>query len=142
MRVLIDTNVALDIFLAREPWIADASAVLEFAEQNRLALFLTASTVTDIFFICRKHNGIKKAFEALKVCIDNFSICTVAHDDIEKAFVLSGVDFEDNLQIAIATRDKLDAIVTRDKRGFQHSVILAITPAELITTLSKAGPDV
>ena len=49
MRVLLDTNVLLDVLLAREPWLAEAAAVWRASDDRRIVGYLTASTITDIF---------------------------------------------------------------------------------------------
>jgi hypothetical protein len=48
---------------------------------------------------------------------------------------LPGNDFEDNVQIACAVIAGLDAIVTRDPKGFAGSPVLVLTPAELLARL-------
>jgi predicted nucleic acid-binding protein len=52
--------------------------------------------------------------------------------------ILASMDFEDNIQIACAIANRLDAIVTRDKK-FQRSSIPVLTPAELLKRLSRRG---
>ena len=51
---------------------------------------------------------------------------------------MPGSDFEDNLQIAFAMEAGLDAIVTRDLKGFVGSPVAVMTPAELLARISKA----
>lgn len=54
MRVLLDTNIILDFFLEREPFFYDASRLFEAIADNQLEGFVTASSVTDIFYICKR----------------------------------------------------------------------------------------
>ncbi|MBI1765965.1 MAG: PIN domain-containing protein [Acidobacteria bacterium] len=135
-QVLFDTNVLLDALLKRAPWDAEAAGCWQACDEGRIMGCLTASTLTDIFYIARKHKGLTSAFDAIRVCLDTFAICQVDRRALEQALDLPGVDFEDNLQIACATLADLDAIVTRDKDGFRNSIIPAFTPAELITQLN------
>lgn len=94
--------------------------------------YLTASTFTDIFYIARKVAGIVDARQAVRTCLEAFEICDVTRHTLQHAETLSGNDFEDNLQIACATLQNLDAIVTRDKAGFQNSsVAILISPIYL-----------
>jgi hypothetical protein len=57
---------------------------------------------------------------------------------LHAAQAFSGPDFEDDLQIACALQVNVDAIVTRDPRGFAASPIPVLTPADLVVVLS--GP--
>jgi predicted nucleic acid-binding protein len=51
MQVLFDTNVLLDALLAREPFLEDATFLLEAVEAGRLEGFMSATTVTDIHYL-------------------------------------------------------------------------------------------
>ena len=46
--------------------------------------------------------------------------------------------FEDNVQIASAELAGLDAIVTRDKAGFQGAPLPIFTPSELLQQLNQS----
>lgn len=50
-----------------------------------------------------------------------------------------GSDFEDNLLITTALLVGLDAIVTRDPRGFSGSPIAALSPAVILTKIREPG---
>lgn len=137
MQVLFDTNVVLDALLNRAPWGADAAACWKASDEGRIMGCLTASTLTDIFYISRRLKGIDIAQDAIRICLDAFAICLVDRQSLEHAIDLPSDDFEDNLQIACATLAGLDAIVTRDKKGFQGSTITVLTPTELLTQLNS-----
>ncbi len=133
MQILFDTSVVLDVLLRREPWRAESSAVWRAVDDGRITGWLTASSLTDIFYIVRRSSDLKSAQGSVRMCLKRFEICTVDRQALEDAQALPGSDFEDNLQIACATRAELDAIITRDKDGFRGSVIRVFTPAELLT---------
>jgi len=136
IQVLFDTNVVLDALLKRAPWEADAAACWKASDEGRIMGCLTASALTDIFYISRKLKGIDVARDAVRICLDAFAICIVDRQSLEQAIDLPSSDFEDNLQIVCATLAGLDAIVTRDKDGFQASTLAVLTPTELLTQLT------
>jgi predicted nucleic acid-binding protein len=137
-RVLFDTNVVLDVLLNRSPWITDAAACWQASDDGKIMGCLTASTLTDIFYIARKLKGANTARNAVRVCLDAFAICAVDRLSLEQAIDLPGDDFEDNLQIACATLAGLDAILTRDESGFATIAIQIVSPAELVSQLNQA----
>ncbi|HEY5536022.1 MAG TPA: PIN domain-containing protein [Ignavibacteria bacterium] len=51
MRVLLDTNIILDIALGREPHFADSAAVFKNIDNKSIYGFITATTITDIYYI-------------------------------------------------------------------------------------------
>ncbi|MBI5082970.1 MAG: PIN domain-containing protein [Chloroflexi bacterium] len=136
MRVLLDTNVVLDALLKREPWANAAKLLWEANDDGRITGYLTASTLTDIFYIARKSSGNVIARDAIKLCLEAFEICAVDRSALEDAIALTGIDFEDNLQIACAAISNVEAIVTRNKDDFAESKIQVLTPDELLKKLS------
>jgi hypothetical protein len=84
-----------------------------------------------------KQKGLNVARDAIRICLDAFAICVVDRQALEQAVDLSGVDFEDDLQIACATLAGLDIILTRDKSGFITSSIPTLSPAEMAAQLAQ-----
>ena len=132
MRVLLDTNILLDVLLNREPWVNEARQIWLNNDTGQLDAYSTASTLTDIFYVARRIAGLEKARAAIRICLDAFAICPVDRMALEQAAALSGNDFEDNLQIVCARINGLDAIVTRDKAGFSTTSPLILSPSELL----------
>jgi predicted nucleic acid-binding protein len=110
-RLLFDTNVVLDVLLNREPWVTESYTLWQAQNQGRLVGFVSASTITDIFYVSRRIAGIDKAFTAVRLCLETFEICSVDRKTLEQAEQLPGNDFEDNVQIACAIMIGLEAIV-------------------------------
>ena len=135
MRILLDTNVLLDVLLKRGDWLANAETIWQAGIDGRLAGCVTASSVTDIYYISRRLVSMQAARRVVRQCLDCLDILSVDNEILEHAYALANDDFEDALQIAAATRDNLDAIVTRDPNGFSASPINVLSPAELITRL-------
>jgi predicted nucleic acid-binding protein len=135
MRALFDTNIVLDAFLERAPFVADARLLWQQIDDGKLTAFLPASVLTDIYYIIRRQAGQQKAAEAVRICLDTFAIVPVDTGIVQKAIGLAGTDFEDNVQIACAEHELLDAIITRDKAGFKESAVDALTPTEALAQL-------
>jgi predicted nucleic acid-binding protein len=135
MRVLLDTNVLLDVLLDRAPWSVEASAIWAACEQGQMMGEIPASAITDIFYIARRASDIATARVAVGLCLATFAVCPVDRQAIERAVLLPGGDFEDNLQIACAMAANLDAIVTRNPSDFAGSPLPVLTPAELLRHL-------
>lgn len=139
--VLLDINVVLDVFLARSPWLADAASVIQAGLDGRIRAHLSAASLPTIFYLVRRHADLDRARAVVKACLDSFEIVPVDRRDLELAASLPASDFEDNVLIAGAVLARLDAIVTRDPRGFTGSPVPALSPAELLARLPAADPD-
>lgn len=127
-RALIDTNVALDFLLRREPWLTEAAGLIAAHADGSVVGYMPASTITDIFSISRRIVGAEKAFETIDLCLDAFEILAIDRAISDIARSLSGADFADNVQIACAIVHQLDCIITRDMRGFAHAPMPVLTP--------------
>jgi predicted nucleic acid-binding protein len=138
MRVLLDTNVLLDVLLKRDPWVTEASAVWQAHDEGQVFGHVMACAIADIFYIARRLVGLETAQVAVRICLEAFEICAVDRQALEQAQALLVDDFEDNLQIACASLAGLDAIVPRDKKGFKAVTMPVLTPAELVTQLGRA----
>lgn len=115
MRVLIDTNIILDFLLEREPFLQDAEALFQAVSMVRLVGYVTATTLTDIFYIATRHTqNVDRANQAVASTLATMEICSVDRSVLELALASTTVDFEDSLQVACAELQGLDAIVTRD----------------------------
>jgi predicted nucleic acid-binding protein len=136
MRVLVDTNIALEWFLQREPWFSDQSPFWQALEVERIFGSIPASAVTDVFYIARRLVGTTAALGVVRDCLAAFRVIAVTRSMLVQALALSGSDFQDNLQIICARTARLDAIVTRDREDFRGANIPSLTPAEAIDRLN------
>jgi predicted nucleic acid-binding protein len=59
MKILIDTNVILDIVLEREPFVEQAAKLFKTAQQHTIQLFMTATTIT-VYITSREKKKGKK----------------------------------------------------------------------------------
>jgi predicted nucleic acid-binding protein len=141
MRALIDTNVLLDALTGREPWNAAAEKIVIAAADESFTALMTASSVTDIYYLIRKHTQDKdKAKREMMKLFEIIDILEVNSSDCVKAFELSMPDYEDALQAQCASRNMADCIVTRDKKGFKASPIPAVSPQDFLKKLKNKIP--
>ena len=140
MKVLVDVNVALDVILEREPWLKDSKGVWDACHETRIVGHLNATAVTNIFYVSRRLIGTEKARAAVRICLATFEIIPVGRDELQKADAMAGSDLEDNVSMACALAAGLDAIVTRDPKGFAGSPIPVLSPTELLARLPNDEP--
>ena len=138
MRVLLDTNIVLDVLLQRLPWQIEAEAILAAVREERLSCCVASLTVANVFYVARRLVGLDRVRSIVRECLLTLEIMDVGRRELEIADSFSGTDFEDNLQIAVAITEGLDAIVTRDPGGFRDSPVKVLTPLELLTALNSS----
>ncbi|MFO0964108.1 MAG: PIN domain-containing protein [Gemmataceae bacterium] len=134
-KYLLDTSVLLDLFLNRLPWAADMALVWDAHRQGRIQALVAAFSIPTIFYVVRKQAGSSTAQAVVQACLSTLDIAPIDQATLLAAQARSGPDFEDDLQIACAVQARVDAIITRDPRGFAASPIPLQTPADLVASL-------
>ncbi|WP_088892062.1 type II toxin-antitoxin system VapC family toxin [Leptolyngbya ohadii] len=137
MRVLIDTNVVLDVLQEREPFVENAAKLFERLDSGEIEGFIAATTITNIYYIIRRIAGRVVAQDAITQLLSDLNICAVNLEILEQALALDFEDFEDAVQYACAIVHRVDAIVTRDASGFVNAEIPVVLPED-IDTISSA----
>jgi predicted nucleic acid-binding protein len=133
---MIDTNIFLDVFLEREPFYSNSRAVLQLCEDKKVHGFLTASSVTDIFYLVRKALHSKElAYETLGSVLDIVKVISVSNEDVLSAYMQHATDFEDCLLATCAKSNKCSSIVTRNKKDFLEFGITLLSPEELLESV-------
>jgi predicted nucleic acid-binding protein len=110
VRVLLDTNIILDFFLERDPFYSESGQIFDAIAENRIEGFFSASSATDIFYLCRRQTrSIETTRQILKTTLALLTACPVSQTTLEAAFNSGLSDFEDAVQIACAVAQNLDA---------------------------------
>jgi predicted nucleic acid-binding protein len=132
MKLFVDTNVILDLILERQPFYEDATQVFLIASQRNLICHISASSLTDIYFLTKKYADKKYADETIQHIFSGFDIVAVDKKLLTEAHKLKFPDFEDALQHQCAIACKSEFIITRNKKDFKFSKIKVLTPKEFI----------
>lgn len=133
MKLLIDTNVILDILLKREPFFADSYQALRTAIDNDDECCISVTAATDIFYILRK--ALQSAEQA-KLYLGNLSQLAEFTDvlaiDAIDALSSDVADYEDAVVESVAFRIGADYILTRNIKDYVNSKVPAVTPTDLL----------
>ena len=133
MKILIDTNIILDIIQKREPFFTDSYQALRKAIETNMECLISASAVTDIFYILRKaFQSAQKAQERIEQLSQIVVFADVQGVDIHSALMNSMPDFEDAVVNAVAERNSARYILTRNIKDFAGSSVPVITPIEFL----------
>lgn len=136
MRILIGVNVVLDVLLNRAPWAAEAQQIWDAVTADRIEGYLAPTTITNVYYLTRKlPGGSPEGLRAVLGCLQTFEICLMDRTTLELAALMTGSDFEDNVQIACAQQTGVDGIVTRNPGHFTGAPCRVYSPAELLAAL-------
>ncbi len=137
MRVLIDTNIIIDVLANREGFSEPASQLFKLCEVGKVQGTIYALSIANIVYIMRKELDREQIKDVIAKLSTIFTIADMKGDDFKKAAALPMDDFEDALQSVCAARLKADFIVTRNLKDFKGSKVMAIKPSELIERMAE-----
>jgi predicted nucleic acid-binding protein len=135
MRLLLDTNIILDIALKREPHFKDSATVFKKIDNKETHGFITATTITDIYYIAKREKGHQITIDFISNLIDIIDVIGVDREVIVEALESKLADFEDAVQSVSSQLNDIEYIITRNQKDFIHSEIKAVTPKEFLMLL-------
>jgi len=135
MKVLVDTNVILDVLTRREPHFEHSAAFLRLCG-SRLTGCVAASQTTDIFYVLRREGLEAQAAKALiKKLTDNTKVVDINAADVQAALASDMPDYEDALLACCAKRQRASYIITRNEKDFKQSPVPALSPQAFLEQL-------
>lgn len=137
MRALIDTDVILDVFLQRPPFVIAASALWAANEQGKFEAFVSAITPVNAFYFVRKKADNAAARQAVGALLRAAGICPIDADVLRAAHALAITDYEDAVQHACAVAHGMDAIITRNLGDYRRATLPVFSPADFLAQLSQ-----
>lgn len=126
MKALLDTDVLLDVALARLPFAADSAAVLRWAEADGEAAAAWHSLANCAYLL--KGGGRPFLGRLLQIV----EVAPTGTADARRALGLPMADLEDAFQAAAALAWQADVIVTRNTADYRRSPVVAVAPAEFL----------
>ena len=135
MKVLIDTNVILDVLYKREGFYEDSLKIWKLCETRKIDGYISALSIPNIVYILRRELDPEKTLEVINNINLVFKIYDLKSEIIMQAAEKKTKDYEDALQMVTAQKLKASFIVTRNIKDFVGSKIIAVKPSELLERL-------
>lgn len=137
MKILVDTNVVLDLLLDRPPFAESAARIFSLIENSAVEAYLCATTVTTIDYLLTQSVSRPRAKKALQRLMELFEIASVNRPVIEEALQSRMTDFEDAVLAHAANLVGATAVVTRNTKDFRYSPVKALDPTSFLTVFEK-----
>lgn len=128
----------IDALTSREPFREKAEQLFLFAANQIEEMYITASSATDIYYLVRKYlHSTEESKNTMSKLFELFLILDVTSEDCQNALVVSIKDYEDAVVSCCAERNKIDYIITRNKKDYECSKIKTLSPDEVIKLISE-----
>lgn len=139
MRVLLDTNILLDVLLNR-PGLSDESAeAIVRCEESGVEMFVALHGIATAYYLLRRGRTEAETLSELDRILVWARVALVGDPEVREARKMGLRDFEDALQAASARACDADWIITRDEAGFRNSPVAAISPSQFLSRFRSLG---
>ncbi|MBI4837918.1 MAG: PIN domain-containing protein [Nitrospirae bacterium] len=137
MKILIDTNIILDVLTKLEPFYMDSARIWTLGREAVIQSCISAISVNNFYYILSKLKGVKAAEPLIDQILEDFRIIALTKDILKQARSIAGKDFEDLIQYFSAIHEGCECIITRNKKDFPSVGIKIMTPAEFLKVFVK-----
>lgn len=140
MVLLIDTNVVLDYLTNREPFADEARKILYCCVEKKVRGYIAAHSITNVFYILRKHFSSTERRKMLSDICDLVEVCGLQKTQITNALANEKFgDLEDCIQAECAKSVQADYIVSRNIKDFVNSPIPSIRPGDFLRIINTTS---
>ncbi|MBW6498325.1 MAG: PIN domain-containing protein [Bacteroidales bacterium] len=137
-KLLIDTNIILDLLARRAPFYESASKLFSQADKKKIHLSVSALSIANTAYVLSRSLDAVRTREILgrfKLLVEiiplNDKIIGLALNDSDFH------DFEDGIQYYSAIEANQDIIITRDLKGFKNSLLPVMSAEEYFASIGK-----
>lgn len=137
MNALIDTCIIIDALQSRQPFCDDAETVFLSVANRRCVGFLTANSITDIYYLMHKAlHSAEETKKALGVLLSLFEVIDTCGIDCRRALASNMSDYEDAVMVESAVRSGIDCIVTRNLKDYANAPMPVYAPGQFAEMMS------
>ena len=132
MKILIDTNIFLDVILNRELYYNNSGKIWSLVSEKKVAGCISAISINNLHYILSKQKDRRSVGELISQLLDEFEVVPPTKSLLIEAKEIDNKDFEDMIQFVSAKNSGCDYIVTRNVKYFPKKEIAVVTPVEFL----------
>ena len=137
-KILIDTDVILDVFFNRKPFVEYSSQVIGLCEAKKIKGYLTPVIYSNLYYLLRQRARHDKIIDKLKHLLTITDVLSMDSIVVKNALNSEFKDFEYSLQnFAAMQHGEIAVIVTRNIKDYKKSKIGVLTPETYIKSLTS-----
>ena len=137
MKVLLDTNVVMDVLCHRQPHYEKSAEVMELCRIQLIEGIICSQSFATIAYVLGKQVDNEELYIKLNGLLRLCNISRVDSDVITSAIDAKRPDFEDAVQYYSAQTVNADCIISRDKTGFKGMSLPIFTPTEFMANCRR-----
>ena len=132
MKVLIDTDVLIDVALRRAEFFSDSNQVMEWIESGAGQAAVAWHSLSNLAYMMTDARGF------IRDLLQFMEIAPSGVPEVLAALDLPMRDLEDALQASAAKSFEAQWVITRNVADYKKSPVPAISPADFLERLMSA----
>ncbi len=137
MKVLLDTDILLDIALDRAPFYKESSAVFDWCQTTPASALVAWHTISNIYYLLTGARSDSQARNFITDMLRFTQVISGGTAEVRQALALPMRDFEDALQVAASVSGHAQFIVTRNLSDYRGSPVPAIRPSDFLLRVAR-----
>lgn len=131
-RLLLDTNILLDILVADRPDHQYAQQLVEYIIKYEQQGCICSVSLKDTYYIARKYFPEPTVRAFIQSAIDGFEILSIGAQECMTSITSDEPNFEDGLIRAAAELNNIDFLITQDAAAFSSSPVKSMTAKQYL----------
>ncbi len=137
-KIFVDADVILDLLAKREPHYKYAATLFTLIDRSKVKAFTSPVVISNIYYILRKLKKREFAGNKVRKLRLLLNVLTVNEKIIDLALSSSFKDFEDAIQYYASVENRIDFIITRNKKDYKPSEIPVVLPEEYLNIINAS----
>jgi len=136
-KLFVDTNIFANWLIADNTGHYESSLLIKSCLMGYVAGFVSSHSLTDLFYITRKHFSVEERWLFLQLILSRFNVVEESSDMFSAVLADPNCkDLEDGLQMECAARERVDFIVTENIKDFKFSRVKALSAKDALSMVS------
>ena len=137
-KLFVDTNIFANWLIADNTGHYESSLLIKSCLMGGyVAGFVSSHSLTDLFYITRKHFPVEERRLFLQLILSRFNVVEESSDMFSAVLADPNCkDLEDGLQMECAARERVDFIVTENIKDFKFSRVKALSAKDALSMVS------
>lgn len=137
MKVLLDTDVLLDVALGRADFGPASASVLAWCQRTPQTAVIAWHSVSNLFYLLSAGRSGAFARNFLNELLQFIEVASGDTASVRHALNMRLNDFEDALQVTAAISSRAECIITRNVRDYRAAAIPAMKPDTFLARLAS-----
>ena len=133
-KILIDSDVMLDLFIAREPHHEAALRFFSYLDANAESVrpFASPVAIANVAYILTKAKNQRYALGKIHQLRTMIHIARIDEPIIDAAMARPHRNFEDSIQYHCASQNGIGLLVTRNECDYLAGEVVVVSPIEFV----------